>query len=227
MHAGSTKQSAVCVFVLQTEDGKKTHSEFPAGRWDQVLARRICTECGGDKQCSICKRRDSSNFFSLEEWMKAEGDRRCKECVPRRCRICRKLKVSGAFSMEQWKLGDSRGCCAACEKRRCTKCHKEKGRGAFELRVWSLPLAVPEAPCKQCNQDDKKIGFWTCIGASCKQQYPKEDFKLARERYGEKKLKAGSTYKVCDACMKERQAAERAIAKSSAEHVAKYRKTGQ
>ena len=206
---------------------EKAESEFPASRWEQVLVRRMCIQCGKERRCNDCGRTAQRHHFSLEEWEKPDARRKCRDCIPQQCPKCRKSKTKAGFSKEQWKLPVSVGVCTACDTRRCTNCNKEKGCKAFLKEIGSLPADHRVAMCKVCTDRGSQKGQWRCIVSVCRQQYPKEDFTLASEDYGEEKLKKGGTYRVCDTCMQARRAAAHAIRASNSEHVVKYRKVSQ
>ena len=201
----------------------KPEKMFPAGRWKQVLKKRLCIECDKQKKCSFCQRTGDHKYFAVQEWIKSGSQRRCKDCVPHRCRQCKKSKRSEAYSTEEWKLGDGQGLCMECNKRRCMKCDKEKGYGAFSTAMWCLPPGSKDFLCKFCTKSGSKIGHWTCFAADCKKLLPSSDFVLAKKKYTEQQLKKARNH-ICDVCMVARQKLEDDIAASNTSQVLKYRR---
>ena len=67
--------SRMCTYC----EKKKLEGQFPAGRWDQVRAKRICIECARQKKCSSCGSSGDQRHFPLDEWGKSDKLRRCKD----------------------------------------------------------------------------------------------------------------------------------------------------
>jgi hypothetical protein len=91
--------------------------------------------------------------------------------------------------------------------------------------MWQLPDDASNVYCKLCTRtrDKRKPGMWTCFGADCKRQLPKEDFVLAHEKYTVQQL-TQSKYRLCDRCMLLRQAGEARINADNARQTMKQRR---
>ena len=155
---------------------EKPKSEFSATRWNQILQRRICLECSGDKCCSICRLRDGPQKFTPDEWAKPDGKRRCKNCLPRQCLKCRKTKAMHQFSKSEQLKEISQAVCIDCDRRRCGRCNKEKTYKDFEPSIWELADGSPQYCCRECTQGRRVPGMWTCANNRCRMQKPLSDF---------------------------------------------------
>jgi hypothetical protein len=65
--------------------------------------------------------------------------------------------------------------------------------------------------------------MWTCFGADCKTQLPKEDFVLAHEKYTVQQLTLARN-RLCDRCMLLRQAEQARINADNARQTMKHRR---
>ena len=97
---------------------QKPQSQFSSTRWSRILTKRICVDCSGDRSCSACSLCNGAAKFTPDEWKKPDGERQCKECVPKRCCKCRKGKSKGQYSKRQWTLEEGRAVCYDCDRKR-------------------------------------------------------------------------------------------------------------
>jgi hypothetical protein len=182
---------------------EKPETEFSATKWDQVLQRRVCMACSGDKACSSCRLRGDAKKFAKDEWAKPDGRRKCKDCVPKRCCKCLKLKVKSAYSKTQWALDEGKAVCVDCDRRRCGKCNKAKTWKDFEPNMWELADGSAEYCCRECTRGRRTPGMWTCANKRCKLQKLHSEFRLAIEKHG-KGVRADN--RQCDDCIRRREA---------------------
>ena len=195
---------------------EKPQSQFSSTRWGQVLKRRICLECSGDRTCTSCHRRGGAEKFAREEWKKADDVRQCKDCVPMRCCKCRKAKAKGQYTKEQWKEPEGTAICNDCNRKRCGLCNKAKTYQDFDPSVWDMADGSAEHCCRECTRGRNPKGMWMCNNRRCKLQKPISDFSMARATHGDK---VEGNSRVCDVCIRKRMEEEAQMAMSSSEQV--------
>ena len=91
--------------------------------WDKVdkpgcptnnpLHTRRCKDCL-PRSCQRCNAFKCKQDFRVDEWVKKDAHRTCRQCEIRRCMVCYKQKQRTAFSEEMWQLPND-GTTIACK----------------------------------------------------------------------------------------------------------------
>ena len=197
---------------------KRKHDEFPSNRWNRALRERVCLSCMEGKKCSTCPTKGGIAKFTKEEWLKADGVRLCKECIPKRCFKCGKLKLKSNFTKVQWRLSEGTAVCNDCDRRRCGQCGKEKTYKDFEASMWELADGSPAYKCRECTRGRRTTGMWTCQNRRCREQKPISEYSIAISRYG-KPLKGNHIR--CDVCIRREEDEARETQHRSSQQVQK------
>jgi hypothetical protein len=184
---------------------RKPQRDFPANRWDRVLARRVCGECMATKSCCVCGRQRDKTFFSAEDWDYADTFRKCKDCAPKRCCMCRRSRGSRYFDRTNWALEEGVAKCHDCDRKRCAVCQKLRGHMHFTASMWQVDDGSPQLMCLECSRGTRQRGFWTCWSRQCQMKKPHTAFSKAIQRNGGDAKKVPTTARVCDACHDRRE----------------------
>ena len=110
--------------------------------------------------------------------------------------------------------------CYNCNRKQCLKCFKPKGQREFDRHTWQLDDNDPGRFCLACANGPREVGMWIC--RKCTEKKPISEFSLVRAKHGAG-VKGNS--KRCNACVERFEAECAAIARSSASHVQKRRRT--